>query len=147
MTGPVRCLAQLSWRRRQERGGGMIFPLLEAAEGMLYRLDWQGLPSYARYCQVKSSCGGYNKCSPQTSSHKNNSRARSALYPCQQWQTLTRFAVYFKQTRFRLMYPGIYGSFFRKVVFIKAESWPPKAVSLLAISTIAMLRIVFTNLT
>ncbi len=127
-------LPSFSWRRGQERGvGTWYFPCWKLQRA--YCTTWTGRDSLHMRGTVKSTLAveDITMCSQQTSSHKNKtvepSRHSSESMPAvANFYMLCTYAVYFKQTHFRLMYPGIYGSFFRNVVFTKAESWPPKAL-------------------
>jgi hypothetical protein len=108
MTGPVWCLAPVGGGEGKRGELGHDISLVGSCKGHAVPPGLAGAPFLARYYQVNSSCGGYNMCSQETSLHKSKqlSQVDTLANPCQQWQTLTRFAMYFKQTRFWLIYLG-----------------------------------------
>ncbi len=124
----------------------MIFPLLEAAKVMLYRLDWQGLPVYMRNT-VKSTLAvvDISITCQQTSLHKTKQPSQVGTLSMPAVANSYTLCSVFLTNALPAYLPWIYGSFFRNVVFINAESWPPTAVSPLATSTIAMLALFFKN--
>ena len=87
----------------------MIFPLLEAVEGMLYRTAWTDRGYLYMRGTVKSTLAVDVFSTNKT---EQSSQVGTLANPCQLWQTLTRFAVYFKQKRFWRMYLGFMEAFY-----------------------------------
>ncbi len=103
MTGPVGCLAQLSWRRGQERGGVHDISFIGSYKGHAVPPGLAGLPFRCEVLSSQLQLWRIQQCSQQT---KQSCQVGTLANPCQQCQTFTRYAVYFKQTRFRLIYLG-----------------------------------------
>ncbi len=150
MTEPVWYLAQLSWRRGHERGGGMIFPLLEAAKGMLYRLDWQGFPFSIRGT-IKSTLAVEDITCVLNKRHrtKQNSRARSAL---QQIHASSGKFLHAMQSILNKRASGLCTLGFLEASSVMSSSQKQNLVSkssqsAIATSTIAMLGLFLKNLT